>query len=566
VGNTTLQNNKQKKELRDYFWNYPDFLIKIFFYSRPLGYIISFSILAFYIGIQVISPNFIKTYFVEKKTVLVEGTIGKVGNLVPIFLTQNQVDKDLRRLLFQKLIEIDASGAPQPEIAEKWDLSENKKEYTFYIKHNLKFSDGYELNAKDVKYTYDTAIYLADVRELDTVGKAISGVSIELVDDYTVKFVLKEENATFFEAVATYIIPQHYYGEVSPDQLQDSYITKLPIGSGPYFLEKQADSYLTLSRSITYTPYPNIEKIEYRMYPDYSSLKIAYQNNTLDTVSNIGAYDKDFTTHSSNFRDLTKSLEIRNKLVYINNRNDLLSNASIRKGFAYITDRNRLVNNASVSGQVILGPYNADSWAYNKDIEYPDFSVEKAVKEFKDAGYTRNETTGYFEDSNGKILAVSISYLDNDLNKRIVSELISQWEEQGVILKGVPLNYEQIIKETISTRNFDLLLYEVETTVDPDQYNLWHSLKVDYPNLNLAGYKYNRVDILLERARKTNDQKKRAEDYKQFTKYLMADSPVIYLYQPTYHYFLSSKVINVNIDGLIYPEDRFIGVENWDLK
>ena len=79
-------------------------------------------------------------------------------------------------------------------------------------------------------------------------------------------------------------------------------------------------------------------------------------------------------------------------------------------------------------------------------------------------------------------------------------------KEEGVVLKLEKLNYNQITQEIIATRDFEVLLYEVETTIDPDQYNLWHSLKSNYPDLNISGYSYERVDILLEDARKTKDR------------------------------------------------------------
>ena len=77
-------------------------------------------------------------------------------------------------------------------------------------------------------------------------------------------------------------------------------------------------------------------------------------------------------------------------------------------------------------------------------------------------------------------------------------------------------------------------MFEIETTVDPDQYNLWHSLKSSYPDLNLSGYSYERVDILLEDARRTNKIEDRKDKYSLFQKYLTQDAPAIFLYHPNY--------------------------------
>lgn len=559
-----MKEKHNKTTIRDFFWNLPEYVVSFFTYTRPLGYILLFLLFAGLLTLKVIDSGFLQVVKEKESNIYVEGTIGRVGNLNPIFLTQNQVDKDLRQLLFQKFISVNIEGEPVEGIAKSWEIDESKKIYTFKLNDDNYFHDGVRLTARDVKFTFDTAIYLADNKNSDTIGKSLSGVLVEVIDDFTIKFTLSETNATFYEAISVYIIPQHYFGNIMPDQLEYSRLNDYPIGSGPYYLFEQNESYLLLKSSEFFNPKTKIEQIEYRLYPDFESLKVAFQNNTLTAVSNIGVYEAEFAKLGGNFIDYKYDLPVRQRLIYMNNRHTLLGNASIRRGLAYITDRERLVNNASISGSAIFGPYDEESWVYNKDITYPNFNLEQAQREFKEAGYTYNSNTGYYESSDKKILAFKVDYLNNVLNERIVNELKEQWEEQGVILVPNPLSYDQIFKETISTRNFELLLYEVETTVDPDQYNLWHSLKIDYPNLNLAGYKFNRADILLERARKENDKNKRADDYKQFTKYLMNDSPVLYLYRPDYHYYVSKRIKNINPDNLIFPADRFNNIFEWE--
>jgi len=87
------------------------------------------------------------------------------------------------------------------------------------------------------------------------------------------------------------------------------------------------------------------------------------------------------------------------------------------------------------------------------------------------------------------------------------------FEKEGLVLNLEPLSYKQLTQEIVATRDFELLMYEVETTIDPDQYNLWHSLKTNYPDLNLSGYTYERVDILLEEGRTELNVKTRKEKF-----------------------------------------------------
>jgi peptide/nickel transport system substrate-binding protein len=125
------------------------------------------------------------------------------------------------------------------------------------------------------------------------------------------------------------------------------------------------------------------------------------------------------------------------------------------------------------------------------------------------------------------------------------------------------LTFNQMTMEVLPTRDFELLLYEVEVTDDPDQYNLWHSLRIDHPMLNISGYDYSRVDILLERARTNTDRDERTEDYRLFQRYLMDDAPVIFLYHPKAFFVARRSLKGINVENIVYPSNKYSNVQDW---
>jgi peptide/nickel transport system substrate-binding protein len=106
-------------------------------------------------------------------------------------------------------------------------------------------------------------------------------------------------------------------------------------------------------------------------------------------------------------------------------------------------------------------------------------------------------------------------------------------------------------------------MYEIEVTVDPDQYNLWHSLQKEYPNLNLSGYEFSRVDILLEEGRREIDKEERREDYRLFQKYIAQDAPAIFLYRPSYIYVVRDSVEGLSFENIVRLEDIYRDVYSW---
>ncbi len=568
---TISQYSKNNKDWRNFFWNYPKFVLKILNVTRPFSFFIIYVAISFHLFNYFTDIDFVDGYSDEQDNVLVEGCLGRPDNLNPIFISQNTIEKDLNALIYRKFINIDKQGKPQPGIASKWE-TEDLKTYKFTLNKNIKFHDGEVLTADDVVYTFNTGKQLSK-KGMDTIGIGMENIQVKAVSRYEVEFTLSEINSTFFEVISVYIIPEHYFGEVTPDALYSSRLNEKPIGSGPYMVGDYDQHGIVLKVSEYYSPTPNIENYEMRFFDSYKALEVAYQNNLLDAVSHLGYYGEEFRRLNNNLREVNFDIITRKKVVFMNTREDKLKSSYLRQALNYLVDKEALMRHTNINGEIVYGPIHKESWAYSDDFERYKYSEKKVEDMLFQAGYVRNKENGYFQDKEGKILSLDLYYLDNKLNKVIAEELKEQFEEHGVILnieQGAK-SYGVITREIIATRSFELLLYEVENTLDPDQYNLWHSLKVSYPNLNLVGTteKSERIDILLERARTTNKidgENGRKQQYVKFQKYLMSDSPAIFLYRPTEGYFITEDVEVSFPAKLKYYHNRFDNIEDWRVE
>jgi peptide/nickel transport system substrate-binding protein len=551
--------------VRGFWWTYPDFFQRIVKNTRPLSYIFFFALIATACCFYLVESNFLEKIKVEEKTEFVEGSVGAISSLNPIFLTQNSIDKSIHELVFEKFIEIDHAGNPMPGIATKWSKSSDSLSYTFDIEDGHYWQDGEALTMEDVIFTFESAIKLAEKYGEDSVGVPLVGVEIEEIDRDSLKFTLEDTNATFFEAVAIYILPKHRLENISLGDLKFDIFTKYPLGSGPYKVVKSEPNIVVMESSEYFPKELGIPKFTYRIYEDMDSLEIAFRNGELDAISGIDSGSMSFVDEYSDFKVLETSIGHRMRMIFFNNRRESLADVDIRQALNLITNKEGLLTEAGVPGEIALGVFSESSWAFNEDAEQYLYDPDQAAKLLKEKGYVKNDSSGYFEGEDNKILSFTLSYLDSDLNKRLVEALKELWKEEGVIVNLEPLSYAQITQEVISTRNFEMILYEVETTVDPDQYNLWHSLKKDYPDLNLSGYEYDRVDILLEEGRTELSRTVRKEKYDLFQKYLMDDAPAILLYRPTYVYIVPKDIEGPNLEEICYPEDRFRNIAEWIL-
>lgn len=550
--------------LRNFIWNYPLFFVRGFKKLIPFSYILLFGCLGVLLSLFLQSEIFANILDGgEKKDTYVEGSIGSISSFNPLFVSNNYVDRSVESLVFDKFLYIDNNGSPSSGIAQSWTSSDDDLSYDFVIATDKKWQDGTSLTVDDVVFTFETAIRLANDYGYDTFGSSLNGVVIEKISSDTVRFTLDEVNPVFFEAISVYIVPKAWLESVDLAQMSYSTFAKNPIGSGKYQVVRTEENAVYLKDNVYDEYEPSIKSIVFKVFSDSESLEMSYRIGALDA---IGGWDRElfgFIDEYSNVTEYSLREKNRLRLIFFNMRKDSLDSADVRKALNYLLDKESLFKKFNAGVYPITGPIMDSSWAYNSSLDYYSYNPESAAELLKSAGYTKNWETGFYESENGEILNFTVSYFDSLTNERFVNLLSDFFANEGVVVKGEKLTYSQITQEVIATRDFEMLLYEVETTIDPDQYSLWHSLKVDYPNLNLSGFDYERVDILLEDARTTTDESTRKEKYALFQKYLMADVPAIFLYNPMFSYYVNSDLKGIDLSNIHYSFDRFHNVEDW---
>lgn len=553
--------------LRDFLWEYPVNLKKLYIATTPFSHVILFIITAVLFFTVIYSPTFADYINREKKNTFVEGVVGGSTRLNPLYLSSNQLDRDIQDIIFSKFIEIDDQGNPQASLAQNWNIASDQRTYTFEIRDQMYWQDGVKLTADDVVFTFEFSQELFKKYSIDTFGASLSDVKVQKVSDLKVKFILPEVNATFFESIAVYIVPKHILENTTPDSYAFTQFDKYPTSSGPYYVDKNnADSIILAKNPYTVQPV-KIENVEFRIFPDYSTLEYAFKSNKIDGFGTYNSSNANFVNeYESSFTKYSMPLPFRKKILFFNTRLPQFANSSIRKGLTYLMNKEKLVSDLSIDGRVSQSPLPVTSWAYVSDLPYLKYNQKLASDELKLAGYTKNATSGFYTSSDGKILSLDLTYLDNPSNKRLVDYLVSEYEKEGVLLNPVSKTYDQMTREVLASRDFEIILYEIEVSIDPDQYNIWHSLKIDYPNLNISGFKFDRVDVYLERARKSLDKKFRYENYVSFQKAILTDTPAIYLYEPSYTYIVRKDIKNFNNSDAKFPQKRFKGINLWEFN
>jgi ABC-type transport system substrate-binding protein len=136
-------------------------------------------------------------------------------------------------LIYDTLATVDVDSLRHlPLIAESWELSPDKKTFTFHLNPKATWQDGQPVTAADVKFSYD-ALFDPKLRtraKWESYFGQFTGATV--VDAHTVRFAAKRDHfLNFINLAGLRIIPQHAYGSGDPNETP---LAKQPMGSGPY--------------------------------------------------------------------------------------------------------------------------------------------------------------------------------------------------------------------------------------------------------------------------------------------------------------------------------------------
>jgi len=178
--------------------------------------------------------------------------------------------------------------APSPWIAKSWDIISDSQ-VRFYLNEGIKFTNGEDLTAEDVAFTFnwiaDTANNSPNATELVWMQEAI------VIDDYTVDIITKPEYTPFAPGFGTEtlaIVPMDTVLAMGDDAFNLA-----PIGSGPFKLvEWLPGEHIKVERNEDYwMVYPNLDTITYRPIPELSVMMLELESGGIQIADNMPAAD-----------------------------------------------------------------------------------------------------------------------------------------------------------------------------------------------------------------------------------------------------------------------------------
>ena len=506
--------------------------------------------------------------------ILTEGVIGN-PRFINSVLAISEADRNLVALVYSGLVRITPDGKIEKDLASNVEISDNRLIYTVTIDEDARFHDGAPVTSDDVIFTIqkidDPAIKSPRRGNWD-------GIMLERIDDRTVSFTLKQAYTPFIYNLAIGILPKHIWKNVSDDEFSFSQFNTLPVGSGPYKVERVERNSGGIPNFYRLAPFesvsdkaPFIKRIVFKFYPSEDALIEAYNKNEVESVGGISP-EKISELKTNGSYIMSAPLPRVFATFFNQNHSKALLNKEVRQALNLASPRERIVEKVlNGYGTPIDGPIPAGIYSWIDEKENLPFEerLELAKEILDKAGWQVNEESGFLEkkSSSGTItLSFSISTGDAPELRAVADELALVWSELGAKVDTLIFETGDLNQNIIRPRNFDALLFGEVIGRNADLYPFWHSSQRTDPGLNIALYANSRADTFLSNARSAFDFDVVEENYKSFAKELEADVPATFLYTPGFLYVIPKKIKAVNLGSLTVSQDRFLGIRDWYIE
>jgi len=447
-------------------------------------------------------------------------------------LADDSASVDISGMLHNGLIKYDRNLNLVGDLAESFRASPDCREVVFHLRRGVKWHDGVEFTADDVVFTYET---FTDPKLPTPYGQIFGPVnSVTALDDYTVRVKYDQPFAPAIESWGAGMMPRHNLEGKELDQ--EEYFRHNIIGTGPYKLKKWVTGQLIeLEANPDYFEgRPGIDKYIMRVIPDSATQFLELKTGGIDMMG-LEPPQYKLKSETEFFKKYFQKFRFpRFGYTYLgfNLKHRKFSDGRVRRAIGHAIDKKRIIKGVLLGyGSPATGPFPPESWAYNPDVNDPQYDREKSKALLAEAGWKPGPDGMLQKD--GETFGFTIITNNNNQGRIKAAQIIKEdLRAVGIEVNIQTFEWQTFLNEYVHKRRFETVLLGWNMGRDPDLFDLWHSSMSGERQFNFVSYSNPEVDRLLIEGRETCDQEKRRLIYNRIHSILAEDQPYIFLFVP----------------------------------
>ena len=528
---------------------------------------------------------------------IVSSTIGEGPKTFNPWVSKDATSSQIGDLLYDSLFTTDPdTGDVIPNLAKKMTVSDDLKTYTIKLRRGAKWTDGNEITADDVVFTWNEIILagFGNTSLRDSVLIDGEYPKVRKIDKYTVEFTIKKPFAPFQRFVGTSIAPAHIFRPVirKGKRYFDSYLSttvnpKDIVSSGAFILEeyvpaqrvvlKRNPNYYSMDENHNKLPY--IDKYVILIVGDLNNELLKFESGELDVISVRGKdlprfkekeKKSDFKIYNlgpnTGTMFITFNLNTRknkNGKPYVNPmKQKWFNDLNFRTAIDYAIDRNSMVYN--VANGVAQPLFTAESLSsiflneniasgHERDIEYAKSLLAKS------GFYWDNK--GYLHDKDGNEVEFNLYTNAGQTEREACGVMVKEdLRDLGIKVNFKPIEFNSLVSKIMTTSDWEVILMGLTgSPLEPHSgKNVWYSKG----HLHLFNMRFNddkndvvlpwekELDEIIEKGALELDFSKRKAIYDKYQQIIYDQRPIIYLYSPLTIMAIRNKIKNLHPTAL----------------
>ena len=464
--------------------------------------------------------------------------------------------------VFSGLVTLNTDLQIVPDIAERWDISEDGLVYTFHLLPEATFADGKPVTAQDFVYSLNRAAdpelaspvsrtYLSDIVGVTEVldGEATEITGVNAIDERTLEITIDAPKA-YFLAKLTYptaFVVDKANVEAGGDRWTDS-----PNSTGPFILkEYKIGEHLILERNDNFYREPAyIDQVMFNLAGGQAMA--LYENDEID-ITGVGILDLERLQDPN--EPLSKELKVvppRLSVSYIgfNVEQPPFDDVHFRRALNFAIDK-ELIANEVYAGLIVpaYGILPPGFPGYTDGIEGLEYDEEAAKAELAMSKYADPATRPRI------VLSVSGTGGDVGIGTQVILEM---WENT----LGVEVEIQQVEWATylqdLNQRKFQIFSLGWQADY-PDPQDFLDILFHTESETNHGAYSNSEVDAILEDARIERDGNKRVELYNTAEQMIVDDAAWVPLwYEGESHVLIKPHIKDYRLLPMTIPKFRYV--------
>ena len=453
-------------------------------------------------------------------------------------------------------------------------MSDDHLTYTVTIREGVKWHDGRPFTADDVLFTFKAAA--CPLTDAARHRSSLTDLADIQVSGRTIRFVMSKPNVYNLRNVVTNllpIIPKHVFDEenlldgfsykdiISAKGKTDPKIktfaerfnkhpaNRAPVGTGPYKFEKwEGGREIVLTRNEDYWgKKPYLDKIVYRIIPDYASALTALKAGEIDLQPRVLPIQFQEQTGGPAFEEkfakAMYSIPSEYEILW-NNERPFFKDKRVRQALTMLIDRQKIIDTVRSSlGQIGVSPFAFQARDFNPNIKPLPYDPKRAAELLDEAGWKDHDGDGIRDRNGAKFKFEFLGSSGSSVFKQLSPVLTEAFRQAGIEMTERVVEFA-LMTEMLKEHRFDagVLGFTFDLVYDP--YHVWHSSSAAGGS-NFENFKNADSDRLLEQARLEFDNEKRKQIYWRWQELIQDEQPVTFLYYQSEPAVYSRRFQNV---------------------